>query len=184
MQNFLILSPILLVAIAVTNVLCDDRLLSSSSSSTTSRFDRFEVENLKYDLDIEQNLMSEDMFINNNDANDGLMMPIRTANGQMYVCKLPERVGSLTNEAVGGGGGEREDEGEDESNGHGDYESTSFFSMFLEHASSLPHKSKQPEKQINFALVNEHVKTQMSRLNESNLCLYKVITFSFIKSLV
>ena len=131
-----------------------------STDELKSKLNKFELDNFKYELDIGNKLISHDEM-----KVGEYSMPIRASNGQTYLCELPEnqQIAKM---------GEKADLGDadDES------EEFSIASMFFETSSSLINQKKTPKPQINFTLVDEKVKSHMAKLNESNICLFKVLS--------
>lgn len=152
--------------------------IKSFDEREMSKFNHFELEHFKYDLDINTRLKSAAAT---SELNSNLIS-IRSVNGQMYHCQLPDYGNSkLTNvDEFGGSSEEAANVGasssyEDEDDEPEDDDYNFYGSTFFETTSAMSNqKLKGSKSQFNFTLVNEKIKLAMSNLNMSDICLYKV----------
>lgn len=126
-------------------------LVFSVLASDLSKIDRYELENVRYQIDIDQNIqpLSAIQFSNANSIS------IRSANGQLFSCSLdsPQTFDQDIEPSI---------------------EENSLLAFFsksnIQDQISLENTNK---KSFNFSLIDSKVKQQMLKLNNSNSCLFK-----------
>ena len=127
--------------------------LLSLAFEFTSKLDKFEIENFKYQIDIDQLVKSKSSVESNSN-----LIPIRSVNGQLYSCSLSD---TLINY--------KDDENFE------NLEESVLFKIFSSQTPS--HAKNQPIEpnnvSFNFSLIDEKIKHYMSELNKSNICIYK-----------
>lgn len=124
--------------------------LVSCFCSKDSRIDKYELDNIRYQIDIDQNVQPLSAIESKNNN-----IRIRSANGQLFTCSFePWQTYDQDFEL--------------------NTEENSLLSLFTkstEHDQNL--NQNQNKKIFNFTQIDSQVQKQVSKLNESNFCLLK-----------
>lgn len=146
-MNFKTLS-LLLIAIFIDQI-------NPQSIDTKSKLNTFELENFKYQIDIDNSIKP-----NQNDPSNtsGNSITLKSVNGQAYNCKIGDSLNGPVNLY---NLSEEDDEVDTE-------EPLSIFDTHL----TKPNNKKP--SQYNFTLIHERVNTFSADLKKLNLCIYKV----------
>lgn len=155
--------------------------VKSESISSSSKLNTIELENFKYQIDIDKELKissefaSHPSFVSSNlqsdqidtlklkteekldqDYKESNIFTIKSIHGQAYECHLPDLLNEIN------------DEGEDD---FLDQLKPSFFE------SSSNYKRPNQKSIYNYTLIDEKIKRAMDYLKSSNLCIYRVCSF-------
>ncbi|RNA29963.1 OS-9-like isoform X2 [Brachionus plicatilis] len=122
----------------------------ASDLSIGSKINKYELDNIRYQIDIDQNLQPSSATQSKSDH-----IPIRSANGQLFTCSFePLEYFDQDSEI--------------------NIEENSLLSLFSKSAIQREHlRLNQNKQSFNFTQIDLKVQEQISKLTKSNVCLYK-----------
>lgn len=140
--------------------------------SRTSQLNKFELDNINYQIEIDNSLIELDSKFKQPDSSNDVtttssLVRVRSVYGQVYECKLPDVTSALNQ--MNSDSQKEDDTAESLAN----MIPSSMLSMF--DTSSVPVVSKS---QHNFTFIGEKIKEQMQALKRAELCVYRVRKFS------
>lgn len=125
-------------------------ILASGLLSKESKIDKYELDNIRYQIDIDQNIQPLSVLQSKNN-----IIPIRSANGQLFTCSFEswQTIDQDFEQSI---------------------EENSLLSLFS--TSTIQDQisnHNQNKKVFNFTQIDSKVNEQVSKLNKSNICLLK-----------
>ena len=131
---------------------------SQSRFSSISRLNTFEIENYKYQIDIDKNvklassstsssLSKQDDLLEKNSIKSPNVITLKNIHGQSYDCYLPDNF-----------------------NDDDDYDDN----IEVNNVELKKSSNSSENSQLNFTLIDEKIKKFSESLKNSNICLYKV----------
>ncbi|CAF0936885.1 unnamed protein product [Brachionus calyciflorus] len=130
--------------------------LFNTNIDLVSKLDRYEIENFKYQIDIDRIIKSKSSLQNELDTQ---LLSIRSSNGQLYSCKF----NTNSHDYI------------DDDDNYEEFEENSLIAFFK--STQMPKVSTDVQKKshngLNLTLIDQNVKAIMTELSESGICIFK-----------
>lgn len=141
-----------------------------SRSGSSSRMNIHELENLKFDIEIDNQLKLDSRYVKpSRDDVGNDRVRIKSVNGQTYECEMPSQLVEEHDDI--------DADASDDQSGEGFFSSLFFESTNFKSKPTLGHAN---QAHFDFPLIEKELKSYLKKFNDSDLCLYKVLFISFL----